>query len=81
VKVGQFSTPIAKLQGAMENLERAWMETRQHWEDATGDNLQQAHLEPLLKELKEIIEATVPLSEGMTQMQRACGPQRQSEGF
>jgi hypothetical protein len=75
VKVAQFSTPVAKLQGAIDNLQRAWLEASQHWEDGTSDNLQRAHLEPLLKELKEIIESTVPLSEGMTQASRVCGPQ------
>jgi hypothetical protein len=81
VKVAQFSTPVAKLQGAMDNFQRAWLEAQQHWEDATSDNLQRVHIEPLLKELKEIIESTVPLSEGMTQASRACGPQSQQHEF
>jgi hypothetical protein len=79
VRVAQFSTPLAKLQGAMDNIQRAWLEATQHWEDATSENLERAHLEPLLKELKEIIESTVPLAEGMTQAQRVCGPQSQHE--
>lgn len=81
MKVAQFSTPVAKLQGAMENLQRAWIDAQQHWEDATSDNIQRAHLEPLLKELKEIIDSTVPLSEGMMQAQRACGPRDQTNEF
>ena len=81
MKVAQFSTPLAKLQGAMENLQRAWNDAQQHWDDATSENLERVHLEPLLKELKEIIESTVPLSEGMTQAQRACAPQNQNNEF
>jgi hypothetical protein len=81
VKVAQFSTPVAKLQGAMDNLQRAWLEATQHWEDATSENLQRAHLEPLLKELKEIIESTVPLAEGLTQASRVCGPQSQHNEY
>jgi hypothetical protein len=81
VKVAQFSTPVAKLQGAMDNLQRAWLEASQHWEDSTSDNLQRAHLEPLIKELKDIIESTVPLSEGMTQASRVCGPQSQQHDY
>lgn len=79
MKVAQFATPIAKLQGALDNLQRAWQEAEQHWEDATSDNLERKHLEPLLKQLKEIIESTVPLSEGMGQMARACSPQSRVE--
>ena len=79
MKVAQFSTPIAKLQGAMENLQRAWMDAQQHWEDATSENIDRVHLEPLLKQLKEIIESTVPLSEGMSTMYRACSPQNRVE--
>jgi hypothetical protein len=79
VKVAQFATPIAKLQDALDKLQIAWRDTEQHWEDATSDNLERAHLEPLLKQLKEIIESTVPLSEGMGQMSRACQPQNRSE--
>jgi hypothetical protein len=81
VKVAQFSTPVAKLQGAMDNLQRAWLEASQHWEDSTSDNLQRNHLEPLLKELKAIIESTVPLGEGMMQASRACGPQSQQHEY
>jgi hypothetical protein len=79
VKVAQFATPIAKLQDALDKLQHAWQETEQHWEDATSENIERAHLEPLLKQLKEIIESTVPLSEGMGQMSRACAPQSRSE--
>jgi len=81
VKVAQFSTSVAKLQGAMDNLQRAWLETSQHWEDATSDSLQRVHLEPLLKELKEIIESTVPMAEGLTQASRVCGPQSQHNEY
>jgi hypothetical protein len=79
VKVAQFATPIAKLQDALDKLQRAWQDTEQHWEDATSENLERVHLEPLMKQLKEIIESTVPLSEGMGQMARACSPQNRSE--
>jgi len=78
VKVGQFSTPLAKLHGAMEALQRAWVDTQQHWDDATSENLDRVYVEPLLRELKEIIESTVPLSEGMSQAQRACAPRGQN---
>jgi hypothetical protein len=81
VKVAQFSTPVAKLQGAMDNLQRAWLEATQHWEDSNSENLQRNHLEPLIKELKDIIESTVPLSEGMTQASRVCGPQSQHNEY
>ena len=68
MKVAQFSTPVAKLQATIHNLQRAWLEASQHWEDATSDNLQRAHLEPMLKELRGgSFESTVPLAEGMTQ--------------
>jgi hypothetical protein len=79
VKVAQFATPIAKLQDALDKLQHAWQDTEQHWDDATSDNLGEAHLEPIFKQLKEIIESTVPLSEGMGQMARACAPQSRSE--
>ena len=46
-------------------------DAQQQWEDATSENIERAHLEPILKQLKEIIESTVPLSEGMMQAQRA----------
>ncbi|HUE13417.1 MAG TPA: hypothetical protein VMR25_04575 [Planctomycetaceae bacterium] len=79
MKVGQFSTPVAKLYGAMEALQRAWADAQQHWDDATSENLERVHLEPILRELKEIIESTVPLSEGMAQAQRACAPRGQND--
>jgi hypothetical protein len=81
VKVAQFSTPVAKLQGAVDNLQRAWLEASEHWEDGTSESLQRLHLEPLMKDLKELIESTVPLAEGMTRASRDCGPQSQHNEY
>ena len=82
VKVAQFSTPVAKLQGAMDNLQRAWLEANQHWEDATSDNLQRAHLEPLLEGAQGDHRVDGARSaEGMTQASRVCGPQSQQHEF
>ncbi len=72
--IGQFSGPLAKLQGAIEYLDRAWREAKQNWDDDTSRNLEEAHIKPIIQQLNEIIEATSPLSETMGQARRNCGP-------
>jgi hypothetical protein len=72
--IGQFSGGVAKLQGAIEYLERAWREAKQNWDDETSRNLEESHIKPIIQQLNEIIEATVPLSETMGQARRGCGP-------
>ena len=75
--IGQFASPLAKLQGAIEALQRSWNRAKDEWEDEASRNLEEKHLAPALRELKDIIEATGPLSESMTQARRACEPPNQ----
>jgi hypothetical protein len=72
--IGQFSGSLAKLHGAIDYLERAWRESKQNWDDETSRNLDEAHIKPIIHQLNEIIEATVPLNETMGQARRNCGP-------
>jgi hypothetical protein len=72
--IGQFSGPVAKLQGAIEYLERSWREAKQNWEDETSRNLEEVHIKPIIQQLNEIIEAISPMGETMGQARRNCGP-------
>ena len=78
MNVGQFSGPVAKLQSAIEFLQRSWSQAQEHWDDETSRNLDKTHLQPILRQLNEIIEATSPLSDCMVQARRACAPPNQS---
>jgi hypothetical protein len=72
---GPFTSAFAKLQGVMDALERDWANTKEHWEDSTSANLEKLHIEPLLHELRQVLEATVPLGESFAQARRACEPE------
>ena len=48
MNVGQFSGPVAKLQVAIEFLQRSWSQAQEHWDDETSRNLDKAHLQPIL---------------------------------
>jgi hypothetical protein len=76
VKEAQFSTGFAKLQGVIEELERAWAAAGQEWSDEANRNLEKQYIEPILKELNDLLEATVPMSDCMSQAGRECGPER-----
>lgn len=76
--IGQFASPLAKLHGAIDALQRSWNLAKEDWDDETSRNLDEKHLAPALKELKDIIEATGPLAESMSQARRACEPPHES---
>jgi hypothetical protein len=76
VKEAQFSTGFAKLQGVIEALERVWADAGQEWSDEARRKLDEMYVQPILYELNELLEATVPMADCMTQASRECGPER-----
>jgi hypothetical protein len=76
VKEVQFSTGFAKLQGVIDSLQRAWAASGQEWSDEARRNLEEMYIEPILQELNELLESTVPMADCMSQAGRECGPER-----
>lgn len=74
MRAGHFSAGLAKLHGAIGMLRDATTDANEKWDDETSRRFQEQHLEPLLQELCEVIEATVPLRDVVTQAIRACEP-------
>lgn len=74
MNVANFSAGTAKLHSAIETLALDWETTKEFWNDETSRGIEENHLEPILKQLKETVEATARLSEALAQAQRDCEP-------
>jgi hypothetical protein len=75
MNIANFSAGTAKLHSAMETLALDWQTTKEFWNDETSRAVEENHLLPILKQLKETVEATARLSEVLGQAQRDCEPQ------
>jgi hypothetical protein len=69
---GSLTTSLARLHAIADNLNITWSNTSEDWDDRTRHEIAAAHLEPLLRQVDAIIEATMPLGELLTQVRRAC---------
>ncbi len=63
-----------QLQEAGESLERAWADTREVWQDANAENIEENHLLPLKTELVKMLSAIQKLDDVLKQAQRDCEP-------
>jgi hypothetical protein len=74
MRIGDFSASIAKLHSAIDALEYSWIEAQQHWDDGTSRRLGEAQVRPIVQNVREVIEAAVPLGDVMAQIRRDCQP-------
>jgi hypothetical protein len=74
MRAGNFSAGLAKLRGAVDALRLTWNDAAEKWDDETSRALKEQHLDPLLLELCEVAEATVPLQDVVNQALRECEP-------
>ncbi len=72
MKSEQFSAALSRLHGVINDIERAWSETCAHWDDDTRRHFEEFRLQPILDELKGVIEATLPVRECFAHARRAC---------
>jgi hypothetical protein len=74
VRIADLNTGAAQLREALDALERAWSEARQHWNDANTRHLEENHLQVLRRELASAFPAIEQLSGVLAQAERDCEP-------
>lgn len=74
MRIGTLDTGRDQLQDAGEALERAWDETREVWQDANSQNIQENHLQPLHVELVKLLSSIQQLDDVLKKAHRDCEP-------
>ena len=78
MRIADFTTPLARLQDALEQLDIAWMHTREQWSDAVSDRIEEESMQRIRAHVRSAHEAASKLSSVANRAQRACeDPQRQ----
>lgn len=71
---GNLSGGFAKLQGAVDDLQRAWVDIKDHWDDDQSRNFEETQLIPISQSVKAALEATTQLNDVLAQARRDCNP-------
>ena len=67
-----LDTSAAHLRDAMAELQIAWHQTEEHWQDSVSQKFCQTHLEPLGPALKKTLEAVGQMQQLVNQAYREC---------
>lgn len=67
-----FYTSTAHIRDAMDDLQIAWQDTTDDWNDAVSRKFCEKHLEPIGPAVKMALDALGHISQQVRQMQRDC---------
>ena len=70
----ETSSALGQLRGFMDDLMRAWSDTRLYWNDANAENVQENHLQPIAREMEAAFRAIHELNSKIVAAQRECEP-------
>ena len=70
----EASSSMGQLRGAMQDLMRAWSETRMYWNDANAENIEENHLNPIARDMETAFRAIHELNSKLMAAQRECEP-------
>lgn len=74
MKIADLTTGTGQLRDALAVLERAWLDTREKWNDANAQNIEENHLAPLGRDLSLAFPAIEQLAAVLDKAGRECGP-------
>jgi hypothetical protein len=66
-------TSAAHIRDALDDLQAAWLEATQFWNDGVSERFCQVHLEPLGPVVKLALDSIGRMSHTVDQMHRDCG--------
>ena len=72
VKRVDFISPAARLEDALKQLEAAWMETREHWDDSISQKVQDEFLMPVHGQIRTMMDAVSKMSLKMRKAEQDC---------
>ncbi len=67
-----LDTSAAHLRDAMDELQIAWQQTGDYWQDSVSQNYCEKHLEPIGPAVKKSLEAVGQMQQLLSQVYREC---------
>jgi len=67
-----FISPAARLEDALKQLEAAWFETREHWNDSISQKVEDEYLLPIHGQVRTMLDAVSKLSLKMRMAEQDC---------
>jgi hypothetical protein len=67
-----MATGAARIRHALKSLETAWNERRDDWNDAVSRGFAEHHLEPMIPQVKQALDAISRMHLLMDEVQRDC---------
>lgn len=74
MRIADLTTGTGQLRDAMDKVQIAWSETKEHWKDASAKNLEEQHLTPLAVEVAAAYPVIMNLASVFAQAERECAP-------
>ena len=74
MRIADLTTGTTQLRDALDMLQRAWLDTREKWNDANAQNVEENHLTPLGRDLASAFPAIEQLAAALDKAGRECGP-------
>jgi len=75
MKTWDLNSGAAKIELAVEVLQRAWKDANTHWSDETSRKFQEEYLAPLEPKVKRAIDGIHRLTEILANAERECRSQ------
>jgi hypothetical protein len=72
MKKCDLATPAARIRHAFENLEVAWQQATDSWDDAVSKRFGEQQLEPMIPKVKIALDAIGRMHQLLTEVQRDC---------
>ena len=67
-----LATGAGRIRHALKNLETAWHEASDEWNDAVSHRFRQQHLDPMIPDIKLALDAISRMDLLMDEVQRDC---------
>ena len=69
--LADLGSPAAKIHSALEDLQVAWGNTLEHWQDENSRRFEEEHLIPLAQTVRISLDAVGRMNESIQQAERA----------
>lgn len=67
-----FISPAARLEDALKQLEAAWIETREQWDDSISQKVEDEFLLPVHAQVRTMMDAVSKMSVRMRKAEQDC---------
>ncbi|MCA9034374.1 MAG: hypothetical protein KDA91_04540 [Planctomycetaceae bacterium] len=77
MKRADFTSPAARLEEALRQLESVWAATKEHWDDPVSQRVEEEFLQPLHSQVRCMLDAATKLSQVVRKAEHECSHPRE----